>query len=145
MTTNSQNLACLSNTSFVESDFREVLRIWLVFKRKLWSSCRALSSRSEGHGFDPHPNARWKWFQSYARIDSYTQFWFIRKIRKYRSPNGAQQKNILKKNMTCVISTWVWIPLQKKPNKLYKTKGAYLSSNYLKDFDLCSSTVAFSN
>ena len=25
------------------------------FKRKLWSSGRALGSRSEGRGFDPHP------------------------------------------------------------------------------------------
>jgi len=42
---------------------------------KLWSSGRALGSRSEGRGFDS--NARWKWCQSHAMIDSNTQFWFI--------------------------------------------------------------------
>jgi len=48
-------------------------------EQMLWSSGKALGSRSEGRGFDSCPvsNARWKWFQSHARIDSYTQFWCI--------------------------------------------------------------------
>ncbi len=39
---------------------------------------------AEGCGFDPRP-IQWKWCQSHARINSYTQLWqIIEKIRNYR-------------------------------------------------------------
>jgi len=40
----------------------------LTVKRKLWSSCRVLGSRSEGCGFNSPSNARRKWCQSHARL-----------------------------------------------------------------------------
>jgi len=58
-----------------------------ITKRKLWSCSRALGSRLKGRWFDP--NARWKWFQSHARIDSCTQSWFIKELKKNEN-TGSQ-------------------------------------------------------
>ncbi len=61
-------------------------------KRKLWSSGRALGSRSEGCGFDPCPMLDGSGVK--AMPGSIPTPVHYRKIRKYRYPNGAHQKKI---------------------------------------------------
>jgi len=41
-------------------------------------------------------NARWKWCQSHARLDSYTQFWF-KKNKKIQAAKWGTPKKIFKK------------------------------------------------
>jgi len=58
-------------------DFFKSYQNLVKYKRKLWSSGRALSSQSEGCGFNPYSMLDGS-NVSHARINSYAQFWFIK-------------------------------------------------------------------
>jgi hypothetical protein len=48
-------------------------------------------------------NARWKWCQSHARIDSYTQFWFEKNKKIQAAKRGTPKKYLKKKRMSLFI------------------------------------------
>ncbi len=65
--------------------------------QKLWSSSRALSSRTEGSGFDPRPIQCQMEVVSNPCQDRILHPILVqyRKIRKYRQPNGSHKKSFI--------------------------------------------------
>jgi hypothetical protein len=88
------------------------LRLWV------WISSRLIQ------------NTRWKWVKSNARVESYTQFWFLHGKKNIASQMGqTDKKNILKRKIFCIKFSY-WENKSKQQLIVMSTSKVILTETY---------------